>query len=128
MLRFIDCRLISFKIIRQSNLRSKTFWYHQGRVVMQKISSKQKTKKIQFSFNGGEAKKVSLVGEFNNWNPDADPMQNDGNGTWTKIKMLPSGNIEYKFWVDGEWVEDPENLRVCPNCFGTQNNVVKVIL
>jgi len=95
---------------------------------MKKNSSKQKTKKILFSLKAVEAKKVSLVGEFNNWNPDADPMQRDKNETWTKAKMLPSGNIEYKFWVDGEWKQDPENLRACPNCFGTQNNVVKVIL
>lgn len=95
---------------------------------MQKKSSKQKTKKIQFSLKAVEAKKVSLVGEFNNWNPDADPMQRDENKTWTKAKMLSPGNIEYKFWVDGEWVQDPENLWACPNCFGTQNNVVNVIL
>jgi 1,4-alpha-glucan branching enzyme len=95
---------------------------------MRKIGLKQKTKAIQFSLDAGEAKKVSLVGEFNQWNPDADPMKRDGKGTWTKTKMLSSGNIEYKFWVDGRWIQDPENLRVCPNCFGTQNNIVKVIL
>jgi 1,4-alpha-glucan branching enzyme len=95
---------------------------------MRKNVSKQNTKKIQFIIEAVDAKKVSLVGEFNNWNPDADPMQRDGNGTWAKTKMLPPGNIEYKFWVDGQWVQDPENLRVCPNCFGTQNNIVKVIL
>ena len=95
---------------------------------MQKNRSKQKTKEIQFSLLAIEAKKVSLVGEFNNWNPDADPMQSDDNGTWTKTKMLSPGNIEYKFWVDGEWMQDPVNLRTCPNCFGTQNSVVKVIL
>jgi len=95
---------------------------------MRKMSSKQKTKKIQFSLKAVDARKVSLVGEFNKWNPDADPMQGDGSGTWTKTKMLSPGNIEYKFWVDGQWIQDPENLRTCPNCFGTWNNVVKVIL
>jgi 1,4-alpha-glucan branching enzyme len=95
---------------------------------MRKNTSKQKTKKIQFSLEAGDATKVSLVGEFNGWNPDADPMQIDENGIWTKAKKLPPGNIEYKFWVDGEWIPDPENLRTCPNCFGTLNNVAKVIL
>jgi 1,4-alpha-glucan branching enzyme len=97
------------------------------RIMMRENSSKQKTKKIQFSLEAVEAKKVSLVGEFNNWNPDADPMQRDENGTWTKTKMLTPGSIEYKYFVDGEWIQDPENLRTCPNCFGTRNNVVKVI-
>jgi len=95
---------------------------------MQKISTKKNTKKIQFSLKAVDAEKVSLVGEFNNWNPDADPMQKDENETWTKTKMLPLGSMEYKFVVDGEWMQDPENLRTCPNCFGTQNNVVKVIV
>ena len=95
---------------------------------MRNNSSKQKTKKIQFALKAVEAENVSLVGEFNNWNPDADPMRRDENEIWTKSKRLLPGNIEYKFIVDGEWMLDPENSRACPNCFGTQNNVVKVIL
>ncbi|MFH0994335.1 MAG: isoamylase early set domain-containing protein [Pseudomonadota bacterium] len=95
---------------------------------MRNDSSKKITKEIQFSLLAIEANKVSLVGEFNNWNPDADPMQSDDNGTWIKAKMLSPGNIEYKFWVDGEWMQDPVNLRACSNCFGTQNSVVKVIV
>lgn len=95
---------------------------------MQMSGSKPKTKEIQFSLEAVEAKKVSLVGEFNNWDPDADPMQMEENGKWTKSKMLSPGMLEYKFWVDGQWIQDPENLRVCQNCFGTRNNIVKVIL
>ena len=94
---------------------------------MQKSSSKQKIKRIQFAFKSKDAKSVSLVGEFNHWNPDADPMQRDDNGTWKKTKMLPPGSIGYKFFVDGEWAEDPENLRTSPNCFGTHNNIVHII-
>jgi hypothetical protein len=108
-------------------LRSVRSQAERRRIVMQENSSKKKIKKIRFSLEADEAKKVSLVGEFNNWNPDADPMQRDENGTWTKTKMLSPGNLEYKFFVDGEWIQDPENLRTCPNCFGTQNSVVKVI-
>jgi 1,4-alpha-glucan branching enzyme len=94
---------------------------------MRENSSKQKTRKIKFSLKAVEARNVSLAGEFSNWSPDADPMQRDENGTWTKTKMLSPGNIEYKFIVDGEWIQDPENLRTRPNRFGTLNNVVKVI-
>ena len=94
---------------------------------MREYSSKQKTRKIKFSLKAVEAKEVSLAGEFNNWDPDADPMQRDENGIWTKTKMLSPGNLEYKFYVDGEWIQDPENLRTCPNCFGSRNSVVKVI-
>jgi hypothetical protein len=50
--------------------------------------SKLKSNKIRFSFQSADALKVSLTGEFNQWNPDADPMQRDENGAWTKLKML----------------------------------------
>jgi 1,4-alpha-glucan branching enzyme len=62
---------------------------------MRKNSSKLNTKKIRFSLKAVDAEKVSLVGEFNNWNPDADPMQKDENETWTKTKMLSPGNIDH---------------------------------
>ena len=39
---------------------------------MRNDGSVQETKEIQFSLLAIEAKKVSLVGEFNNWNPDLD--------------------------------------------------------
>jgi 1,4-alpha-glucan branching enzyme len=55
---------------------------------MRKNSSKAKTKEIQFVLLAVDAEKVSLVGEFNDWNPAADPMQRDDNGMWTKIKRL----------------------------------------
>lgn len=66
---------------------------------------------------------ASMAGEFNNWNPEADPMQCDEFGTWTKTKRLPLGKIEYKFIVDGQWAKDPENSMACLNCFGTQTTL-----
>jgi len=39
---------------------------------MRKNSSNQITNLIQFSLGAVDAKKVSPVGEFNNYNPDAD--------------------------------------------------------
>jgi 1,4-alpha-glucan branching enzyme len=94
----------------------------------EKNSLRQKTKEFQFSLLAVDAKKVSLVGEFNNWNPDADPMKRNDDGTWTTTKKLPQGNMEYKFWLDGEWIQDPLASMGCPNCFGTQNSIVKVVL
>jgi type 1 glutamine amidotransferase len=41
--------------------------------------------------------------------------------------MLPPGTFEYKFLVDGQWVADPRNERVCLNSFGTTNSIVRVV-
>jgi hypothetical protein len=29
--------------------------------------------------------------------------------------------------VDGEWYNDPGNTLKCPNCFGSENNVIEVL-
>jgi 5'-AMP-activated protein kinase regulatory beta subunit len=63
------------------------------------------------------------MGDFNNWNPKKHPMKKDDNGKWAKAVILPPGQYEYKFLVDGQWKEDPQNDRICPNNFGTYNNI-----
>ena len=92
---------------------------------MAKVEPKKKVKRqrISFSFESLEAKEVNLVGNFNNWNPKKHPMKKDDNGKWTKAVILPPGKYEYKFLVDGQWKQDPQNDRICPNNFGTYNNV-----
>jgi 1,4-alpha-glucan branching enzyme len=92
---------------------------------MAKIKSKQKIKKrkVTFSMNSSDAEEVILVGDFNNWNPKKHPMQKDRNGMWVKTVIIPHGKYEYKFLVDGQWKEDPQNDQASLNCFGTYNNV-----
>lgn len=95
---------------------------------MSKTISKQKIKRRRwtFSLDAAEAKEVILMGDFNNWSPKKHPMQRDENGMWNKAVMLPPGNYEYKFLVDGQWREDPRNNQLCPNSFGTYNNVINL--
>jgi 1,4-alpha-glucan branching enzyme len=92
---------------------------------MAKIKSKQKLKKrkVTFSINSPDAEEVILLGDFNNWNPKKHPMHKDKNGMWVKGVIILPGKYEYKFLVDGQWKEDPQNNQTCPNCFGTYNNV-----
>ena len=91
-----------------------------------KTSAKQLQKEVIFNLNAANAREVHLVGEFNDWKPDAHPMHSDGTGNWKTTISLPEGQFQYKFLVDGHWVEDPENLRTCVNCFGTVNSIVNV--
>lgn len=89
-----------------------------------KSSTNKKLKRLTFSLEAADAGEVLLMGDFNNWSPKKHPMQKDGSGIWNKTVMLPNGNYEYKFLVDGQWREDPRNERRCANCFGTFNNVI----
>ena len=95
---------------------------------MSKIRSKQKIKRRRWTFTleAAEAKEVFLIGDFNHWSPEKHPMKRDENGMWNKVVMLPPGDYEYKFIVDGQWREDPRNDQTCLNCFGTQNNLLNL--
>jgi len=59
-------------------------------------------------------------------NHNISPGETDGNGVWNKTVIIPPGKYEYKFLIDGDWREDPRNDQTCPNCFGTQNNLLNL--
>jgi 1,4-alpha-glucan branching enzyme len=93
-----------------------------------KSKKKIKRKKVTFSINSTGAKEVILMGDFNNWNPKKHLMTQDGNGVWNKAVILPPGSYEYKFLVDGQWKEDPQNDQTRLNCFGSYNNILNLIV
>jgi hypothetical protein len=70
-------------------------------------------------------KKVILAGTFNNWDEDAIEMKHVTSGWETHLTLAP-GVYEYKFIVDGNWIEDPENPEKRRNQYGTFNSVLRV--
>ena len=95
-------------------------------VNMPKKEQKEKLKKrrVTFSFDAPKAKEVILMGDFNNWQGKPLLMKMNQLGIWQKIVMLYPKRYEYRFLVDGQWFNDPLNDQTCPNCFGSQNNVI----
>jgi len=87
---------------------------------------KAQKKRISFKLNASEAHEVSIVGDFNNWNPKTHVMKKDKKGVWSKTILIPQGRYEYKYFVDGEWWLDPENNQTVQNTFGSANNVLMV--
>lgn len=79
-------------------------------------------KPVHFRFYAPGANAVSLVGNFNNWNEKKHPMTKTDDGFWRQTVLLEPNTYEYKFKVDGVWLNDPENPFACPNRFGTENN------
>jgi 1,4-alpha-glucan branching enzyme len=89
-------------------------------------SSHSGSQEVEFNLIAPDAKKVSIAGQFNNWNPQALPMKKAKDGAW-KIKLkLPPGKCEYKYFVDGSWINDAARPDSVPNPFGTSNNVITV--
>jgi len=83
-------------------------------------------KKVTFELDAPFAGQVSLAGEFNDWSPDADPMEKGEDGIWRATIELDPGRYEYKFVVDGTWMEDPENPEMVPDPYGGSNSVITV--
>ena len=79
--------------------------------------------KIKFEFSAPEAKAVSLVGNFNQWNTQANPMKKDRKGIWKATLSLEPGRYEYRFLADDSWENDPSCSYCVANEFGGQNCV-----
>ncbi|QHL86183.1 hypothetical protein GU926_01455 [Nibribacter ruber] len=73
--------------------------------------------------NRPQAKRVSVAGDFNNWNPEGNPMRKVGND-WQLPVFLPMGKNRYKFIVDGEWILDPANPLWEQNEYRTGNSIL----
>jgi len=83
-------------------------------------------KPMEFKLYAPKAKKVSLVGSFNNWDTKSLSAKKDSKGNWTAKVNLKPGRYEYKFFIDGSWVNDPHCPSLITNSFGSQNCVIEV--
>lgn len=81
---------------------------------------------VRFRLRGYEnAKKVILSGTFNRWNENLFRMYKIENG-WEVILKLSPNDYQYKFIVDGNWMEDPTNPDKVVNEFGGYNSHIGV--
>jgi 1,4-alpha-glucan branching enzyme len=81
-----------------------------------------------FHYRNADAKKVYLVGDFNDWSPVSDPMTDEnGDGDWTLFYPLGPGRYAYKFVVDGKsWIPDPTNPESEPDGFDGRNSILVI--
>lgn len=75
-----------------------------------------------------EAGSVSLLGDFNDWDPEADPLTKRKDGTFSTTISLESGNsYRFRYLLDGErWENDWEADMYVPNDFGSDDSVIAV--
>jgi len=82
-------------------------------------------KSVTFTLDAPSGWSVSIGGTFNNWEPQA--MAKGPDARWRIIMRLAPGTYEYKFLVDTEWRDDPNNPRKTPNAQGGFNSVCDVM-
>lgn len=83
-------------------------------------------KSALFKLYAPNAKRVSIAGSFNNWDTKNFRAKRGLKGNWSVKVNLKPGRYEYKFFVDGSWINDPNCSGYVPNSFGTQNCIIEV--
>jgi 1,4-alpha-glucan branching enzyme len=81
---------------------------------------------VRFELDIPEARNVSVVGTFNDWKPGVTRLTFIGGTRWFKDLLLSPGRYEYRFMVNGKWIEPPNAKAYVPNPHGGRNAVVEV--
>ncbi len=98
-------------------------------MVKKAVESKVKTvesRAVEFKLRAPEAKRVSLAGNFNNWDANSLVAKKDAKGIWAIRATFTPGKYEYKFVVDGSWINDPSCKDAISNTLGSTNSVLVV--
>jgi len=85
-----------------------------------------KLTEITLTVKAPEAKEVYLAGEFNNWKLDENSRMEQNNGNWSKRINLNNGKYRYRFVIDGNWSEDPNNPLKQVNPYGTMDSLLNI--
>ncbi|SPE55361.1 Glycoside hydrolase family 13 domain protein [Verrucomicrobia bacterium] len=72
------------------------------------------------------ARSVSLVGDFNAWNPAAHPMKQMPDKAWLLTVELKHGHHRYAFLVDNKLTLDPRAQGITRNDKGERVSLVPV--
>jgi diguanylate cyclase (GGDEF)-like protein len=71
--------------------------------------------------------RAALVGNFNNWDKEVDPMVRQDDGSFKFDLALEPGVYHYKFVLDGtDWIVDPANPERSMDSLGGENSVLRV--
>lgn len=82
---------------------------------------------VRFVFVDSNARRVELVGDFNEWAKGITQLKRSGApGVWTVSVPLSPGRHEYAFIINGtRWVADPLAVKSSDD-FGTESSVIRV--
>lgn len=79
-----------------------------------------------FICNAPQAQSVSLVGDFNQWNPGMHPMKQMPDRAWLITVELKHGHHRYAFLVDGQLTLDPRGQGITRNDKGERVSLVPI--
>lgn len=80
-----------------------------------RYSAKNNLRPTNFIILAPGAKEVSIVGDFNGWQPGATPLTKQPDGGWLVQLPLNHGHHQYLFLVDGQPTLDPRAHGIARN-------------
>lgn len=80
-----------------------------------RYSAKKMSKPVNFFCTAPDARAVSVVGDFNAWDPKANVMRRGPDGAWHTQVSLHHGHHQYCFLVDGASKLDPRAQGIATN-------------
>jgi 1,4-alpha-glucan branching enzyme len=99
-------------------------------MIEKKPSPKGKSVRVTFALPADKAReRAAVVGDFNDWNEDANPMKLDEKrGVWTtSVSLKPGNTYQFRYRLDGErWENDDQADRYESNPYFSENSVVEV--
>jgi|HubBroStandDraft_5_1064220.scaffolds.fasta_scaffold627787_1 1,4-alpha-glucan branching enzyme len=82
---------------------------------LNRYSAKKMSKPVNFICIAPSASKVMLIGDFNDWDPTAYPMNRQPDGNWLIQIPLHHGHHHYQFLIDGKPTLDPKAQGIARN-------------
>jgi 1,4-alpha-glucan branching enzyme len=91
-----------------------------------RYGAQQTLRAMTFICLAPQAQSVSLVGDFNQWDPAAHPMKQMVDKAWMATAELKHGHHRYAFMVDGQLTLDPRGQGITRNDKGERVSLVPV--
>ena len=91
-----------------------------------RYSARRMSKPVNFVCVAPGARQVHLAGDFNAWNPTANPMNRQPDGAWRLQVSLHHGHHHYVFLVDGKPLLDPNATGVSRDPKGERVSLLSV--
>jgi len=82
-------------------------------------------KRVRFAVDLAAGEQVALIGDFNDWNPDATPLRRERGG-WAATLPLAPGRYRYAYVVDGRRLLADPSEPLADDEFGTPTSVITV--
>jgi hypothetical protein len=100
-----------------------------GVVAQRFLAPKAGLVEVRLVLEAPQAKTVSVVGDWNAWDPGRDRLRDpDGDGTWEiRLRLHKGEELRYQFLIDGEsWVADPQAPLQIDDSFGGTSSVLQI--